>query len=306
MVLMMQSFCQKIANSDTFQNFILTAILIASVLVGLETYGAIATQYAPVFRLFDHLILWIFIFEVIVKMGAEGQKPWRYFYNGWNVFDFAIVVALILPIDAQYFLLLRTVRLLRVLRLVSALPDLQVVIRALFKSIPSMGYVTIILMILFYIYGVAATYLFGANDPIHFSSLHESILSLFRVVTLEDWTDLMYTAMRGCDRHGYEGLEALCTQPQARPVLGALFFVSFVVLGGMIVINLFVGIIVSNTTSSVAELNQEEAAEIEAAIRDQEAHLSAQMGDRAVVIQQQLSIIQEQLVWIQKQLNPPQ
>ncbi|NEO85829.1 MAG: ion transporter [Spirulina sp. SIO3F2] len=299
----MQKTFAGIAQSPLFQNLVLVAIVFASVLVGIETYDSIAQQHATLFNILDHLILWLFIAEAVIKIGAEGRQPWRYFQSSWNLFDFAIVIALILPIDDQYFVVLRTVRLLRVLRLLSALPDLQVVIRALFKSIPSMGYISVILFLVFYIYGVAATYLFGANDPIHFGSLQIALLSLFRVVTLEDWTDVMYIAMQGCDRYGYEGFEALCTAPAAHPWLGAIFFVSFVVLGGMVVVNLFVGIIVSNTATSFEELNAEETAEIEAALKDQEAHLSSQIGDQALSIQNRLTAIQESLAQIQEQLK---
>lgn len=299
----MQKAFAEIAQSPVFQNLVLVAIVFASILVGIETYDTIAARHATLFNVLDHLILWLFIAEAVIKIGAEGRRPWRYFQSSWNLFDFAIVIALLLPIDDQYFVVLRTIRLLRVLRLLSALPDLQVVIRALFKSIPSMGYIGFILFLVFYIYGVAATYLFGANDPIHFGSLQIALLSLFRVVTLEDWTDVMYIAMQGCDRYGYGGVEDLCTAPAAHPWLGAIFFVSFVVLGGMVVVNLFVGIIVSNTATSFEELNAEEAAEIEAAIREQEAHLSSQIGDQSLSIQKRLTSIQESLAQIQKQLQ---
>ncbi|MGB0560705.1 MAG: ion transporter [Spirulinaceae cyanobacterium] len=299
----MQKIFARVANSATFQNLVLVAIVAASIVVGIETYDSITARHTTLFTIIDHLILWLFIAEAVIKIGAEGRRPWRYFQSSWNCFDFAILVALILPIGNQYFLLLRTIRLLRVLRLLSALPNLQIVIRALFKSIPSMGYVTLILSLLFYIYGVAATFLFGANDPIHFRSLQVSLLTLFRVVTLEDWTDVMYIAMQGCDRYGYTGNEALCTTSQAQPLLGALFFVSFVVLGGMVIVNLFVGIIVSNTAASVEELNAEETAEIEAALKEQEAHITAQIDDGALSIQQQLLAIQQSLSKIQKQLE---
>lgn len=294
-----------IAQSAIFQNFILGAIVFASILVGIETYEAFTAPYASLFNILDHLILWLFIAEAVIKIGAEGRKPWRYFQNSWNLFDFAILIALILPIDDQYFIVLRTIRLLRVLRLLSALPDLQVVIRALFKSIPSMGYISLILLLMFYIYGVAATYLFGPNDPIHFGSLQIALLSLFRVVTLEDWTDVMYIAMQGCDRYGYDGLESLCTAPAAHPFLGAIFFVSFVVLGGMVIVNLFVGIIVSNTAESFEEINTEETAGLEAAIKDQKAHLSSQIGDQTLSLQTRLAAIQESLAQIQEQLQKP-
>jgi voltage-gated sodium channel len=183
---------------------------------------------------------------VVVKIGAEGTRPWRYFYDGWNCFDFVIVAACFLPFSGQAVTVLRLLRLLRVLKLVRALPKLQILVSALLKSIPSMGDVSMLWALLFYVYSVAAVFLFGKNDPLHFADLQTAMLSLFRIVTLEDWTDIMYINMFGCDRYGYSADSVVqCTSPEAAPALGAFFFVSFVLVGTMIILNLFIGVIMS-------------------------------------------------------------
>ena len=128
---------------------------------------------------------------------------------------------------------------------------------ALLKSIPSMGYVALLLSLLFYVYSVAAVFLFGANDPVHFESLPLAMLSLFRVVTGEDWTDIMYIAMYGCADYGYGGMEELCTQSQGYPVFGALFFVSFMLLGAMVILNLFIGVIMGGMDEAKKETELE-------------------------------------------------
>ncbi|AOY84694.1 ion transporter [Moorena producens JHB] len=286
----MQVALQKISNSEIFQNIILIVIILASIIVGLETYPSFTEKYGTIINFIEHIILWLFIAEIFIKIGSEGSHPWRYFKNGWNLFDFFIVVALVLPIDNQYFIVLRMLRLLRVFRLISALPRLQILVRALLKSLPSMGYVFLLLCILFYIYGVAGTFLFAENDPIHFSSLPKSILSLFQVVTLEGWTDLMYIQMYGCERYGYDGIEALCTNPSASPLIGVLFFVSFVMLGAMITINLFVGIITSNITDSVNEFKQEQDKKLDKVLKEQNQF-------------SKVSRLEGQLLAIQKQLK---
>jgi voltage-gated sodium channel len=192
-------------------------------------------------------------------MGAEVPRPQRYFHDPWNVFDFAIVAAAFLPVAGEYITVLRLLRLLRVLRLVRALPKLQILVSALLKAVPSMAYVTLLLGLVFYVYGVAAVFLFGKNDPVHFGNLQIALLSLFRGATLEDWTDLMYIQMYGCAGYGYEGKEALCVASQASPALGAAFFVSFVLIGTMIVLNLFVGVIVNGMEEAQAEEERREA-----------------------------------------------
>jgi voltage-gated sodium channel len=244
---------KTVADSGWFQNTVTGFILLAGVVVGVETYASMVAAYGPILSGLNAVILWVFVAEIVVKMGAEGTKPWRYFTDPWNVFDFLIVAVCFMPVDAGGVAVLRLARLLRVLKLVRALPKLQVLVSALLKSIPSMGYVSALLFMLFYLYAVAATMLFGPNDPVHFGNLQVSMLSLFRAVTLEDWTDLMYIQMYGCASYGYGGMEALCTQSYAMPVLSPAFFVSFVLLGTMVILNLFVGVIMGGMDEARAE-----------------------------------------------------
>ncbi len=255
------------AEAAWFQNFITAVIIVAGVLVGAGTYPSVMESYGPTIDILDTIVLWIFVVEIVVKMGAEGGKPWRYFLDPWNVFDFLIVAVCFMPFDSGGAAVLRLARLLRVLKLVNALPRLQVLVSALLKSIPSMGYISLLLFMLFYLYAVAATMFFSANDPIHFKTLELSMLSLFRAVTLEDWTDLMYIQMYGCANYGYDGSEALCTDSHAYPVGGALFFVSFVLSGTMVILNLFVGVIMSG----MDEAQKEQKLEQVRAMRDVES-----------------------------------
>lgn len=241
----MQIF-HTIAHNKVFQYFITAVILSAAVLVGLETSESIARQYEGTFAFLNNLILAIFTIEVIINMAAHGSKPWRYFLDPWNVFDFLIVAVCFMPFDATYVAVLRLVRILRVLRLVTAIPKLQVLVGGLIKSLPSMTYVGILLGLLFYVYAVMGVVLFRANDPVHFGDLGIAMLSLFRIVTLEDWTDIMYIAMQGCNNYGYDGMAELCTSPEASPGIGVFYFVSFVLMGTMIMLNLFIGVILNS------------------------------------------------------------
>ena len=257
---------KKIVEACWFQNLILITILAAGVLVGVQTYEATSPAIKalmPLFDILDKVILWIFVVEIIVKMGAEGARPWRYFFDSWNVFDFTIVAVCFLPFGAGYTAVLRLLRLLRVLKLVRALPRLQVLVGALLKSLPGLAYVSILLGLIFYVYACAAVFLFGANDPIHFGHLPIAMLSLFRVVTGEDWTDLMYIAMKGCANYGYIGSESLCTHSESMPVLAAFFFVSFMMIGAMIILNLFIGVIMTGMEEASVDVARDRAKELE-------------------------------------------
>ncbi|MEM9068487.1 MAG: ion transporter [Myxococcota bacterium] len=290
----MIKLCQQIAESAWFQNFITAVIVFAGILVGVETYPSVHHRYESILHVLDQIVLWIFVAEIIIKMVAELPRPWRYFYDGWNVFDFVIVAGAFLPFAASYATVLRLLRLLRVLKLVRALPKLQLLVGALLKSIPSMAYVSVLLTMLFYVYAVAAVFMWGENDPVHFGNLQISFLSLFRAVTLEDWTDLMYINMYGCDAYGYGGMEQLCVAPSASPVGAALFFVSFILIGTMVFLNLFIGVILSGM--------DEARLEADAAFNDDESDSTSLSGELASLTLD-LEALQERLAKIRKTVS---
>jgi len=267
----MANLFKKIAGAKWFQISVIIAILFAGILVGIETYSHFAEKNLQILTFFNNFILFIFIVEIVVKMLAEGKKPWNYFKDGWNIFDFIIVAAAFMPFGGSSIAILRLLRLLRVLKLVKALPKLQMLVGALLKSIPSMGYVSILLLLLFYIYAVAGVFFFGTNDPVHFNDLQTSMLSLFRVVTLEDWTDVMYINMFGCENYGYDGNMTICTASKAMPALSVLYFVSFVMIGTMIILNLFIGVIMTGMDEAKAEMASEETVERKVVANDVES-----------------------------------
>ena len=257
----MISICSNISESKTFQRLILFTILLAGVTVGIQTYKDFAKQHEAILLTLDTLILGIFTLEVLIKITAEGKNPKKYFQNAWNLFDFFIVVACligpILPIDSSFLPVLRLIRILRVLRLITAVPKLQILVSCLIKSLPSMFYVSVLLALLFYVYGTMGVFFYGENDPIHFRNLQTSVLSLFRIVTLEDWTDVMYINMYGSDNYGYSEGDLQKWNPNSSdsPLGGAIFFVSFVLIGTMIVLNLVIGVIMNSMDESNAEMS---------------------------------------------------
>jgi voltage-gated sodium channel len=235
------AFCRRLVETSVFKSFIIAVIFVAAVLVGLETHPGWAARHGDLLRTLDQIVLGIFVVEILVKWGAELPRPWTYFRDPWNIFDFTIVAVCLLPLDSEFAAVLRLVRVLRVLRLVTALPKLQILVGALLKSIPSMGYVGLLLSILFYMYAVTGVFFFGKADPQHFGSLGDALLTLFGVITLEGWTGLMYDLLRG--------------DSGVHPAKVIVYFVSFVLLGTMIMLNLFIGVIMN----SMQEMHEEKA-----------------------------------------------
>lgn len=276
----MKTRCQALVESPLFNRFIIAVIVLAGALVGIETHEPTATKFHSLLHLLDRIVLFVFIAEIVIKMIALSPRPLDFFKDPWNVFDFVIVAVCLIPASGGFGPVLRLFRLLRVLRLLSAVPKLQLLVNALLKSLPSMLYVTVLLLLLFYVYAVAGVMFFAKNDPVHFGNIFEALLSLFRVVTLEDWTDVMYLQIHGSDVYQGYNFDASNLaanypefEPKAQPVLATIYFVSFVLFGTMIMLNLVIGVIVNGMDDARVDAEIEAIKKAEAALEGTESTL---------------------------------
>ncbi|MEM7488012.1 MAG: ion transporter [Pseudomonadota bacterium] len=213
------------------RNFIIAVILVNAVTLGLETVPPAMAAAGPVLVVIDRICLTIFVVELVAKMIAQGARFWR---QGWNLFDFAIVSIALVP-NAGPFSVLRALRILRVLRIVSVFPRLRRVVEGFVTALPGMGSVFLLMGIIFYIAAVMATKLFGASFPDWFGDLGSSGYSLFQIMTLESWS---------------MGI--------VRPVMEVYpfawaFFVPFIMVTTFAVVNLLVGLIVNSMQDAHAE-----------------------------------------------------
>lgn len=211
--------------------FIFAVIVINAACIGIETYPASAA-YAGLLHTLDRLALGIFTAEIALKLLAN--QPWhRFFRSGWNLFDFLVVAISFVPL-AQYASAARLVRVFRVMRAITFLPELRLIIGTLLRSIPSLGYIIMMVSVIFYIYAVIGTMLFGGTAPAHFGSLHQTFLTLFTMVTLEGWVNIMDAVLPA---HGWAWF----------------YFISFILIATYIMFNLFIGVIVNNLQEAKAE-----------------------------------------------------
>jgi len=229
----MKAYAKRIVEGRGFEPFMIGLILFNAVLIGLETSHDVVENYGQWLHLGNDIILWIFVLEAALKITAVAPRLGLYFGNGWNLFDFSIVVLSFLPSTEEFALVARLVRILRVLRLVSAVPQLRLIVATLVRSIPSMGHVILLMSIIFYIYAVTGFHLFHEHDAEHWGTLGAALLTLFQMVTLEGWVDVMDTAM-----------EAL---PWAW-----VYFVTFVLIGTFVMLNLFIAVVINNLDASKA------------------------------------------------------
>jgi len=218
---------EKLANwleTATVRNTILGVIAFNAILLGLETSDTIMQAAGPLIIALDTACLAIFVVETVLKLVARG---YRFFFNGWNIFDFLIVGIALVP-GAGTFSVLRALRILRVLRVISAIPRLRRVVEGFLSALPGMASVFMLMALIFYIGAVMATKLFGDTFPQWFGSLGDSAYSLFQIMTLESWS-------MGIVRPVME----------IHPAAWA-FFVPFIMVTTFAVVNLLVGLIVNS------------------------------------------------------------
>ena len=225
---------RRLTEAPAFEAAIIAIIIINGVLLGLATSATLDRQYGDWIAMTIHVALAIFIVEALLKMTAASPRVAGYFRDGWNVFDFLIIVFALIPATGELAMVARLARLLRVLRLVSAIRDLRLIVTALVRSIPSVGHVLMLMSIIVYIYAIIGFHLFSEHDPENWRNLGISVLTLFNILTLEGWTVVMATAMK------------------LNP-LAWVYFVTFVVIGTFVVINLFIAIIINNLDEAKLE-----------------------------------------------------
>jgi len=256
-----EEFCKRVTRSVAFGRFIIILIVLSGILVGIETYPRFGdgTFFGECLQMVQNLILLVFFVEILMKIIACGSKPWKFFMEPWNVFDCIILSICLLPLNMHSAAVVRMARILRALRMITVLPRLRLLVSALLKSIPSLGYIGVLLGLHFYIYSVIGTVTFGSNDPIRFGSLHSTASTLFQVLTLEGWNDVRDTQVLGSDVAYDDAWKTLAEGrrvSEAQPLVSTIYFMTFILLGTMIMLNLFTGVIITSMEEAQEEAKQ--------------------------------------------------
>ncbi len=241
------------------QNFILAVIVFNAIILGLQTSGTLNSKIGSILHGLDLLCLGIFIVELSMKIVVLHV---RFFTSGWNIFDFLVVGISLFPSTGSLSIL-RALRILRVLRLVTNLPRLRIIVESILHSLPSIGWISLLLLLVFYVFAVLTTTLFGAAFPEWFGSMGASFYTLFQVLTLESWS---------------MGI--------SRPVMELfpyawLIFIPFILLTAFIVLNVFIGIIVNamGEVATCGKISEKEDAKTAADnLAAELAALKAQLG----------------------------
>jgi len=220
-----QSRFEQLRSNKAFETLVIAIIIVSALMIGVKTYPLpdIATR---VIIVLDWAITLFFLAEITVRFLGEPVKR-RFFRSGWNVFDTLIVVVSLIPIeDSELALVGRLVRIFRVLRMVSIIPELRTLLTSLLAALPQLGYVVLMMFIIFYIYAAVGSTFFAGINPGLWGDIAISMLTLFRVMTFEDWTDVMY--------------ETMTVYPWSWA-----YYLSFIFLSAFAFLNMIIGIVVN-------------------------------------------------------------
>ena len=214
---------QRFLERADVQRTVLALIVLNAVVLGLETSDTLVARHGAWLQLLDQALLAAFVLEIGLRLVA-----WRgaFFRDPWSVFDFAVVAIALVPASGP-FAVLRALRVLRVLRVLTLVPSMRRVVGGLLAALPGLGSIAMVLLLVYYVFGVIATQLVGDRFPDWFGTLGRSLYTLFQVMTLESWS-------MGIVRPLMEVFPYAWT-----------FFIPFILVATFTMLNLFIGVIVS-------------------------------------------------------------
>ncbi|MBU2887114.1 ion transporter [Gilvimarinus agarilyticus] len=221
----LQNKFNRLRSNKAFELFVVGIIVFSALVIGAKTYD-IPPLVSQVIVITDWFITLFFLVEITIRFLGEPHKR-NFFKSAWNIFDTLIVIVSLVPIeDSDMALIGRLIRVFRVLRMVSIIPELRILISSLLKAMPQLGYVALLMFIIFYIYGAVGSFFFASINDVLWGDIAISMLTLFRVMTFEDWTDVMYETM---EQYPFSWL----------------FYVSFIFLTAFAFLNMIIGIVVN-------------------------------------------------------------
>jgi voltage-gated sodium channel len=281
----LDKFC-KYVYTPSVSIFVLITIIVNSIILGLETSKSIREDFGTVLKLIDQICIFIFCIELFMKMVCEKFK---FFCAGWNIFDFFIVGISLIP-GASYFSVLRSFRIIRAMSLIAKLPKVRVIAESIIHSLPSIGWLSLLLAILFYIFAVLATTLFGLRFPEWFGDIGTSMFTNFQLLTLDSWSS---------------GI--------ARPIMNDypyayLLFIPFVLISSFVVLNVFIGVIV-NSVQVVTEKNENKYLEQNGETNDEDEFIQTRAFSdeeekkRVQNVPDHLKVLSSELGSLRDQLN---
>ncbi len=223
------------------ENILIFIITFAAIVSGIRTYDGIDDSIKYYLYLFDRGITLLFLIELTLRF-CRSTNPRTFFLNPWNIFDIIIIFASLALIDGV--IAGRVIRIFRVFRLVSLLPELRILVSAFFRAIPNMGYVSLFMFIVFYSYGVFGSVLFRHINSELWGNVGLAMLTLFQISTFEGWADIMH--------------ETMIVYP-----LSWIYYVSFIFIVSFAFLNMMIGVLVEAIQEARTRHNNQKKSNIE-------------------------------------------
>ena len=217
----------RVVDSPLFTAIVVATIAVNAVVLGLQTYEGVVDRWGGLLDLINAACLAVFVVELAIRIGSYWPRPLQFFRNGWNIFDFIVVMAVFVPGIRQNATLLRLLRLLRVVRIVRVLPDLRVLLLGVWRSVPPLASIGAVTAMILFVYGMVGWIWFGDELPAQWGNIGRAMLTLFVMLTLEDFPVYMENAME--------------FEPWAW-----VYFVSFILVAAFIVLNVLIGVVLNS------------------------------------------------------------
>ncbi|MDV7338502.1 ion transporter [Terasakiella sp. A23] len=240
----------KVANwieGPKVQHFITAVIIINAITLGLETDAGIMAEFGPALHLIDQVALSIYVVEILLKLFGRGLS---FFKDGWNLFDTLVVGIALIPASGP-LAVLRSFRILRVLRLLSTVPQMRAVIQALITAIPGMFSIIGLITVIFYVFAVLTTNFYQDTFTEWFGDIGASMYTLFQIMTLESWSMGIVRPVMAVHEDAY------------------WIFIPFIMITTFAVVNLIIGVVVDAMQSQ----HTADAQEVEANAHDERENL---------------------------------
>jgi voltage-gated sodium channel len=268
----------RVVDTPVFTTVVVATIAVNAVVLGLQTYAGVVDRWGDTLDLINALCLGVFVVELAIRISSYWPRPWLFFRSGWNVFDFVVIGAAFVPGVRQNSTLLRLVRLLRVVRIVRVLPDLRVLLLGVWRSVLPLASIAAVTAMLLFVYGMVGWIWFGDELPQQWGDIGRAMLTLFVMLTLENFPAYMDAARE--------------VEPWAW-----IYFVSFILLAAFIVLNVLIGIVLNSMEEARELERRRELRERYGAVGpspiDPEAH--AHVAERIAILRRALEDLELQL-----------
>jgi voltage-gated sodium channel len=267
-----------VVDSPMFTTVVVTTIAVNAAVLGLQTYSGIEDRWGDLLFAINGVCLGIFLVELTIRIASYWPRPLAFFRSGWNIFDFVVILAVFVPGIRENSTLLRLLRLLRVVRIVRLLPDLRVLLLGIWRSVPPLASIGAVTAMILFVYGMVGWIWFGDELPEQWGNIGRAMLTLFVMLTLENFPQYMDAAME--------------VEPWAW-----VYFVSFILVAAFIILNVLIGVVL-NSMEEAREIDRREALRQRYGVTrpspiDPEAH--APVAERIVILRNALDELELEL-----------